>query len=114
MRTMARWLMAAGVLALCGGSATAQPGGFGGGGGVANLRTALFSNAALHDELKVTKEQATKLKEVGAKQAEELKPYTPPPPMGFGGGGGFGGGRGFNLGAQAPRDDEGALAFHKP
>lgn len=116
MRTTARWLMAAGVLALCGGTATAQPGGgFGfGGGAPTNLRTALFSNKPLQDELKITDEQATKLKEVGAKQAEELKPFMPQLPMGFGGGGFGGGGRGgFGLVAQAPRDDEGALAFHK-
>lgn len=114
MRAMARLIMAAGVLALCGTTASAQPGMFGG-TPTANLRTALFSNAALQDELKVTADQATKLKELGAKQAEELKPYIPPPPIGFGGGfGGFGGGRGgFNLGAQAPRDDESALVFHK-
>ena len=112
MRTT-RWLMAAGVLALCGGAVTAQPGGFGGfGGGQMNLRTALFSNKALQEELKVTDEQATKLKDAGAKQAEALKPFVPAAPMGFGGG--PGGGRfGGGLAAQAPRDDEGALAFYK-
>lgn len=118
MRTTARWLMAAGVLALCGGTAAAQPPGgfggfgFGGGGGQTNLRTALFSNKALQEELKVTDEQATKLKEAGAKQAEALKPFVPAAPMGFGGG--PGGGRfGGGMAAQTPRDDDGALAFHK-
>lgn len=119
MRT-SRWLMAAGVLALCGNAATAQPpggfGGFGGGGfgggGVANLRVALFSNKALQEELKITDEQAGKLKEAGAKQAEALKPFIPPAPVGFGGPGG-GGGMRFPQTAQAPRDDDGALAFYK-
>lgn len=121
MRATTRWLTV-GVLAVCG-TATAQPpgggfGGFGGGGfggGAANLRTSLFSNKPLQEELKITDEQATKLKEAGAKQAEALKPFIPAAPMGFGGGGfgGGGGGRGFTMPAQAPRDDDGALAFYK-
>jgi hypothetical protein len=134
MRALARWLMVAGVVALCGGSAMAQPGGggFGGfGGGQVNLRTGIFTNKALQEELKISEDQAAKLKEFTAKQVEAMKPYIPAAPMGMGpgggggrpggagggrpggaGGGGFGGAGGFG-GPQIPRDDEGQVEYYK-
>jgi len=124
MRAMTKWLMAAGVFALCGGTATAQqPGGFGGfGGGQVNLRSGIFTNKALQEELKVTEDQATKLKEFTAKQVEALKEFIPAAPAGGRGGaggggrpgaGGTGGRGGFGGGPRIPQDDEGALAYYK-
>lgn len=140
MRTMTKWLMTAGVLALCGGTAMAQPGGgFGGfGGGTVNLRTGIFTNKALQEELKITEDQAAKLKDFTAKQTEAMKEFAPPAPAGGGrpgaggaggrpgaggaggrpGAGGAGGGRGGFGGGGAgggftQRSDEDQLKFLK-
>ena len=125
MRALARMMMAAGVLALCGGTAMAQPGGgFGGfGGGQVNLRTGVFTNKVLQEELKITDDQAVKLKEFTAKQTEAMKPFMPAAPVGGqpggggrpGGGGAAGGGRPGGGGFAAPvqRDDEEQLKFLK-
>ncbi len=128
MRALARMMMAAGVVALCGGTATAQPGG-GFGGGQVNLRTGVFTNKALQEELKISEDQAAKLKEFTAKQVEAMKPYMAAAPMGGQpgggrpggggagggrpGGGGAGGGMGGFGGPQIPRDDEGMLEYYR-
>ncbi len=125
MRALARMMMAAGVVALCGGTAMAQPGGggFGGfGGGQVNLRTGVLTNKVLQEELKIGEEQAAKLKEFTTKYTEAVKPFVPAAPMGMGPGGGGGrpggggaGGRpgGIAFGPVVPRDDEGALAYYQ-
>lgn len=142
MRATTKWLMTAGVLALCGGTATAQPGGgFGGGfgGGTVNLRTGIFTNKVLQEELKITEDQAAKLSDFTAKQAEAMKEFMPARTgqpggggrpgaggggrpgaggggrPGAGGGGGFGGGfggGGFG-GGTTQRSDEDQLKFLK-
>ena len=126
MRAMTKWLMAAGVFALCGGTATAQqPGGFGGfGGGQVNLRSGIFTNKALQEELKITEDQATKLNAYTAKLTEAMKEFAPPARTGQPGGaggaggrpGGAGGGRGGfggGGGGTTQRSDEDQLKYLK-
>jgi len=125
MRAMTKWLMAAGVFALCGGTATAQqPGGFGGfGGGQVNLRSGIFTNKALQEELKITEDQATKLNAYTAKLTEAMKEFAPPArtgqPGGAGGAGGRPGGAGGaggrpgGAGGTTQRSDEDQLKYLK-
>ncbi len=118
MRAMTKWLMTVGLIALCGGTATAQTGG-GFGGGAVNLRTGLFTNKPLQEELKITEDQAAKLNSYTAKLTEAMKEFAPPARTGQPGGGGGqpGGGRGgagggFGGGA-TQRSDEDQLKFLK-
>ena len=115
MRAMTKWLMAAGVFALCGGTATAQqPGGFGGfGGGQVNLRSGIFTNKALQEELKITEDQATKLNAYTAKLTEAMKEFAPPARTGQPGGAGGAGGRPGGAGGTTQRSDEDQLKYLK-
>ncbi len=108
MRGLARWILTGAVVAFVGSSALAQrpqqpggqPGQPGGGGGFgaslalgSGLKARLLDNKDLQDEIKLTDDQKTKIKQYADKAAEDARPTGGGGGGGAPGGGGTGGGR---------------------